>query len=71
MSFEQALAALDEIVRRLEGGKVDLEDSIAIYTRGTHLRRHCEAKLRSAEERVEMIVIGAEGAVSTRPADIE
>lgn len=70
MSFEQALAALDEIVQRLEGGQVDLEDSIAIYDRGTQLRRHCEAKLKAAAEKVEKIVVGAEG-VTAAPADID
>ena len=61
LSFEQALAELDEIVRTLEAGKVDLEKSIAIYARGTHLKRHCEDKLRTASERIEKIVDGPDG----------
>jgi len=61
MSFEQALAELDGIVGRLEGGDVDLEESIAIYARGMHLRRHCEAKLKSAEERIERVRLGPDG----------
>ncbi len=71
LSFEQALAALDEIVQRLESGRVDLEDSIAIYTRGVHLKRHCEAKLQAAGEQVEKIDIGRDGVpVGTSPADV-
>jgi len=71
MSFEEALAALEEIVGQLEGGEVSLEESIDIYARGTHLRRHCEEKLRVAQERVDKIVPGGDGAVTTEPADIE
>lgn len=70
MSFEQALAELDEIVGRLEAGDVDLEESIAIYARGMHLRRHCEARLKSAEERIERVRLGPEGMpVGTEPFD--
>jgi len=69
MSFEQALAELDEIVRTLEAGRVDLERSIEIYTRGTQLKQHCEAKLRSAGERIEKIVEGPDG-LKAVPADL-
>ena len=51
LSFEEALAELEEIVQCLEAGDVSLEDSIEIYTRGALLKRHCEAKLRAAEEK--------------------
>lgn len=71
MSFEKALKALEVIVQRLEGGEVSLEDSIEIYGRGTLLKRHCEAKLRAAQERVDKIVIEADGTVGTGPAEIE
>jgi exodeoxyribonuclease VII small subunit len=69
LSFEQALAELDEIVRTLETGRVDLEKSITIYTRGTQLKQHCEAKLRSASERIEKIVEGPDGPKAV-PADL-
>ena len=41
MSFEQALKALEEVVRRLEGGEVPLDESIDLYERGESLRKHC------------------------------
>ena len=47
---------------RLEQGEVDLEDSIALYERGQALKIHCEKKLKSAETRLEKIVLGAGGA---------
>ncbi len=71
MNFEEALKALEAIVQRLESGEVSLEDSIEIYGRGTLLKRHCEAKLRAAQARVDKIVIEADGAVGTGPAEIE
>jgi exodeoxyribonuclease VII small subunit len=61
MSFESALKELETIVARLEQGEVDLEDSIALYERGQALKSHCEAKLKSAESRLEKIVQGAGG----------
>jgi exodeoxyribonuclease VII small subunit len=67
MSFEAALKALDEIVARLESGRVDLEESIALYGRGALLKRHCESKLKAAEEKIEKIVVGADGQPSTQP----
>jgi exodeoxyribonuclease VII small subunit len=61
MSFEAALKELETIVARLEQGEVDLEDSIALYERGQMLKSHCDAKLKSAESRLEKIVQGAQG----------
>jgi exodeoxyribonuclease VII small subunit len=70
LSFEAALKELEGIVSRLEQGEVDLEDSIALYERGQALKSHCERKLKAAESRLEKIVHGAGGAVSTEPADL-
>lgn len=61
LSFEAALAELESIVSRLEQGEVDLEDSIALYERGTALKAHCENKLKGAEARLEKVVLGPEG----------
>jgi len=69
MTFEQAMAALEGIVQKLEGGQVGLEESIAMYARGAELRRHCEARLKAAQERVEKIVAGPSGeAAGLEPA---
>jgi exodeoxyribonuclease VII small subunit len=61
MSFETAMAALEDIVAKLESGEASLEDSIALYERGAKLKTHCESKLRDAELRVEKIVQGEDG----------
>lgn len=61
MSFEEALRSLEDVVRRLEGGEVPLDESIALYERGEALRRHCQARLDAAQERIEKIVAGPDG----------
>jgi exodeoxyribonuclease VII small subunit len=72
LSFEKALAALEDIVARLEAGKVDLEESIKIYERGEALRKHCESKLKEAEARIEKITLDPAGrATGVQPLDVE
>ncbi len=71
MSFEEALAELETIVRQLEQGDVELEKSIAIYERGAALKKHCEGRLKAAELKVEQIVQGKDGSVSTEPASLQ
>jgi exodeoxyribonuclease VII small subunit len=71
MSFEEALAELEQIVRRLEGGQVKLDEAILSYERGALLKSHCERKLNEAQQRVDRIVIGADGAITTEPAKLD
>ncbi len=71
LSFEKALAELEEIVRKLEEGQVALEESIALYERGAALKAHCEAKLKAAQEKIEKIVVDESGAVRADPAKFE
>jgi exodeoxyribonuclease VII small subunit len=69
MSFEDALKELEDIVRNLESGQAKLDDAIRSYERGAALKRHCEAKLRDAQVKVEKIVQAPGGEVTTEPAD--
>jgi exodeoxyribonuclease VII small subunit len=69
LSFEEALAELERIVRQLEEGKGPLDAAIDAYSRGSLLKRHCEAKLAEAQARVDRIIIGPDGAAATQPAD--
>ena len=71
LSFEQALAELEQIVARLESGQAPLEDSIRMYERGAALKAHCESRLDAARLRVEKIVMSAGGAPGAEPADFE
>jgi exodeoxyribonuclease VII small subunit len=67
LTFEAALAELEEIVGRLERGDVPLAESITIYERGDALRKHCAKLLGEAEARIEKIKLGADG----KPAGAE
>jgi len=72
LSFERAIEELEGIVKRLEDGKVPLEESVAIYERGEALKRRCEELLRQAEARVEKITTDASGqAVGVAPLDVQ
>ena len=70
LSFEDALAELEKIVRDLETGQAKLDDAIAAYERGAALKQHCEAKLREAQAKVDKIVTGPDGQNRLEPADI-
>ena len=72
LSFERAIEELETIVKRLEDGKVPLEESVAIYERGEALKRRCEELLRQAEARVEKITTNANGEASgVEPLDVQ
>lgn len=70
LSFEDALRALEGVVRALESGDTPLEQAIDLYARGDLLRAHCQKRLDAAQARIEAIVKGPDGApVGTRPFD--
>ena len=69
MSFEEAMAALEQVVGALERGEVPLDQSIALYERGAKLKAHCAAKLADAEEKVELIRAQEGRAVGATPAE--
>ncbi|MGE0060919.1 MAG: exodeoxyribonuclease VII small subunit [Xanthobacteraceae bacterium] len=72
MPFERAIEELESIVQRLEGGKVPLEESVAIYERGEALKRRCEELLRQAEARVEKITLDSGGKpAGTSPMEVD
>ena len=71
LPFERAIDELESIVKRLEEGKVPLEESVAIYERGEALKKRCEELLRQAEARVEKITLNADGKpAGSEPLDV-
>lgn len=60
LSFEEAMAELEAVVSKLEGGEAPLDQSITLYERGEALRKRCDDRLKEAEMRVEKIIQGAE-----------
>ncbi len=71
MSFEDALEELEDTVRALEDGSSALDDAIKAYERGAWLKKHCESKLAQARTRVDKIVVGPSGDVSTKETDLD
>ena len=69
LSFEEAMAALEQVVNQLERGDVALEASIALYERGAALKKHCADKLKAAEEKVELIRAQEGRAIGTTPVE--
>ncbi|HMA15474.1 MAG: exodeoxyribonuclease VII small subunit [Bacteroidota bacterium] len=71
LSFEQALDELKSIVTKLEQGQGTLDSAIGDYERGAALKRHCDAKLREAQAKIEKISLASDGTVSSEPFDVE
>ena len=71
LSFEDAMSELEDIVRGLEQGAGSLDQAIGAYSRGVHLKAHCETKLKEAQLRVDKIVVGSGGTLTTEPSDQE
>lgn len=69
LSFEDALAQLETIVRELEAGKIKLDDAVNAYEKATALKKFCEEKLKNAELKVEKINFNSDGSVFTEPLD--
>lgn len=58
LKFEAALAALEEIVQSMEGGRLPLEESLAAYRRGSQLLHHCQQQLGDAERQIQVLESG-------------
>ncbi len=69
LSFEDALARLENIVRQLESGEASLDNSINLYTYGEKLRNACQKRLNDAKSRIEKITQKADGSLAGAPFD--
>jgi exodeoxyribonuclease VII small subunit len=71
MSFEEALAELQALVKELEKGEGRLDEAVETYKRGIALKEHCERKLREAQEKIAKIVVAPDGSVRADPIDLD
>ena len=60
--FEQALAELERLVERLERGDLPLDEALKTFERGVELTRHCQTSLKSAQQKVEILLKRGSGA---------
>lgn len=65
LSFEEALAQLENIVRELESGRIKLDDAISAYEKAVALKQLCENKLKSAQLKIEKIEVSPSGEIKT------
>jgi exodeoxyribonuclease VII small subunit len=71
LRFEDGMAALEALVARLESGELSLEDALAAFEQGVGLVRALNQRLTAAEQRIEVLVRGADGGVRLEPLDDE
>ena len=69
LSFEDALAQLENIVRELESGRIKLDDAVNAYEKAMALKKLCSDKLAAATLKVEKIELNKDGSLSTAPLD--
>jgi len=69
LSFEDALAKLENIVRELESGRIKLDDAVSAYEKAVALKKLCQDKLQAAALKVEKIEIAKDGTLSTTPLE--
>ncbi|GAB4162225.1 MAG: exodeoxyribonuclease VII small subunit [Rickettsiaceae bacterium] len=55
MTFEEALAELEEIVRKIDTGQEDLANAVTSFERGVMLKKHCETMLKNAKLKIEKV----------------
>jgi exodeoxyribonuclease VII small subunit len=61
LTYEQALAELDALIQRLEGGAVNLDEAITAYERASRLAQHCADLLDRTEQKITQLVVGPTG----------
>jgi exodeoxyribonuclease VII small subunit len=69
--FETALKKLEDIVRRLEGGALSLDDSLKAFEEGVKHAAFCTKKLDEAERKVEVLLKRKDGSFSREPFELE
>ena len=70
INFEEAMQSLEDIVKKLEGGQLSLDDSLKAFEEGIALIKVCNSRLDTAEERVRVLIEGKDGAITDAPFDV-
>lgn len=67
ITFEEALASLEKIVEKMDGGELSLDESLTSFEEAIKLVKYCNAELEKAEQRVRILTEGSDGVVSDAP----
>lgn len=71
LTFEQAMLSLEDTVKKLEEGGISLDDSLSAFEEAVKLVKYCNEKIEAAEQKVKLLVEGADGSVSDCPFDAD
>lgn len=71
MSFEKALAELEQVVEKLEKGGLPLNESLALFEKGVKLAKFLREELGKAEKKVEILLKDEKGEVNPQPFDLD
>ncbi len=71
LKFEEAMAELEEVVRKLEAGDVPLEESLTAFEKGVSLVRTLHTRLDSVQEKIEQLTAGSRGEPSLEPLAVD
>ena len=69
MTFEEAMAQLELLVKEMEEGGLSLDETLACYEQAMALVRHCNSKIEAAEQKIRLLVTAEDGSVTDRPLD--
>lgn len=69
LSFEEALARLEEIVGRMEAGEVSLDASLSLFEEGVALSRLCATRLDEADKRITVLLEAKDGSIRETELD--
>lgn len=70
-TFEASLKELEHIVRQLEDGDLELEESLKLFEDGVRLSRECRERLTNAERRIEVLMKEADGSLGLQEVETE
>ena len=70
MSFEEALAELEEIVNKIDTGQESLAEAVASFEKGVALKKHCEKMLKEAKLKIEKVTITAEDKIEFTEVEV-
>jgi exodeoxyribonuclease VII small subunit len=70
MSFEEALAELEEIVNKIDTGQESLADAVSSFERGVALKNHCEKMLKEAKLKIEKITVTPENKIEFTEVEV-
>ncbi len=70
MSFEDALAELEEIVKKIDTGQESLNDAVSSFERGMALKMHCEKMLKDAKLKIEKVTLDSENKIKLTEMEI-